>query len=388
MNYNKHIVFAASCVVIFIFGISIITLGATLPQLSAEYQLTEIDKGTLASLLPFGLLVGSLLFGPIVDKYSYKYFLTANVLLILIGFIVIAVGKTFLLLAVAFVLIGTGGGAINGASSALVADLSSDHQENKGANLSLMGTFFGLGALGMPLILSLLSSWLDYRQIIGGIGLFMIFPIIFLLIIRYPAPKQISRISFTHIGKLIRKSILIILSLILFFQSGWESLVNNWVTTYLIEQKHTMEARALGLLTFFVAVFTIGRFVLGFLLQKFNAKLVLLSLSIMALIGSIFLSYTSSELAIILSLTLIGFGLAAGFPVVLGIIGDQFASWSGTAFGIAFTIALCGNIIINYITGLVTNAYQIGAYSWVLISSGLGTTMLIIFSLTTFTKKQ
>ena len=257
MHYNKTLVFAASCVVIFLFGISLITLGATLPQLSAEFNLTEINKGTLASMLPLGILIGSLVFGPVVDKYSYKYFLAVNVFLILLGFLIISFSTSFMHLAIAFVIIGTGGGSLNGASSSLVSDFSDDHNENKGSNLSLMGAFFGLGALGMPLLLNLLSARFDYREIIGGTGLAMIIPIVFLLAIKYPSSKQGSSISISQIGSLIKDSMLILLSLILFFESGWESLLNNWLTTYLIEGKSIVESRALGLLSFFIAAFTV-----------------------------------------------------------------------------------------------------------------------------------
>ena len=157
------------------------------------------------------------MFGPIVDRYSYKYFLATNVFLILLGFLLISFSNSFLYLAIAFVIIGTGGGSLNGASISLVSDFRDDHNENKGSNLSMMGAFFGLGALGMPLLLSLLSSWFDYRQIIGGTAIFMIIPIFFLLLIKYPIPKQSSSISKSHLGSLLKDGMLILLSLILFF---------------------------------------------------------------------------------------------------------------------------------------------------------------------------
>ena len=77
---------------------------------------------------------------------------------------------------------------------------------------------------------------------------------------------------------------------------------------------------------------------------------------------------------------MIGFGLAAAFPVALGIIGDKYAKWSGTAFGIALTIALLGNITINYLTGIITESTDIGAYAWMVIATGFCTTILIIYS--------
>lgn len=387
MNYNKRLVFAASCIVIFLFGISLITLGATLPQLSADYNLSEIDKGTLASILPIGILVGSLIFGPVVDKYSYKYFLVINVFLILVGFLFIAYSKSFVHLVISFMLIGIGGGSLNGASSSLVSDFSDDHNENKGSNISLMGAFFGLGALGMPLLLNLLSSSFSYREIIGGTGVFMILPIIFLLSINYPSPKQSGTISLSHLGGILKDGILIVFSLILFFESGWESLLNNWLTTYLIESKAYSDSNALGALTFFIAVFTVGRFAVGMLLRRYSAKIILTASSTLAVIGSIILPMTESGPVTIFALGLSGLGLAAAFPVVLGIIGDRFVKWSGTAFGIALTIALFGNMLINYLTGIVTESTGMSAYSWMLIITGICTTLLIIISFSRYKKE-
>jgi fucose permease len=387
LTYNRNLVFTASCVVIFLFGVSLITLGATLPQLSAEFDLTEINKGTLASMLPLGILIGSLVFGPVVDKYSYKYFLAANVFLIVLGFLIIYISSTFLHLAIAFVIIGTGGGSLNGASSSLVSDFSDDHKENKGSNLSTMGAFFGLGALGMPFLLNLLSTKLDYREIIGGVGLTMIIPIIFLLVISYPASKQSSSISIPQIKSLVKDSTLLLLAFILFFESGWESLLNNWLTTYLIDSKSIMEARALGFLTFFIAIFTIGRFLVGVLLKRFVPAIVLALSSVIALAGCIILTFSSSEVITYLALSLAGFGLAAAFPVVLGTIGDRFAKWSGTAFGVALTIALLGNMFINYLTGIVTESYGMTSYAWMVIVSGLFTLLLIALSLRRFSER-
>jgi len=92
------------------------------------------------------------------------------------------------------------------------------------------------------------------------------------------------------------------------------------------------------------------------------------------------LSVTSSGFMAAIALGITGFGLAAAFPIVLGIIGDRFVRWSGTAFGIALTIALMGNISINYVTGIITESFEINSYSWVLVITGICTTTLILIS--------
>jgi MFS transporter, FHS family, glucose/mannose:H+ symporter len=66
---------------------------------------------------------------------------------------ILAFAEAFPLIQAAFFLIGFGGGVINGGTNALVADISTGE---KGAKLSLLGVFYGAGALGFPLITRLI----------------------------------------------------------------------------------------------------------------------------------------------------------------------------------------------------------------------------------------
>ena len=63
--------------------------------------------------------------------------------------------------------------------------------------------------------------------------------------------------------------------------------------------------------------------------------------------------------AVTAGLFLSGAGLAPGFPVMLGLISERFESLSGTAFSIAFSIALTGNMLINYLVGIIVHKYGI-----------------------------
>ena len=193
--YNKKLVFSAACVDILVFGIGVISLGSILPYLTEKFVLDDLEKGTLASLFPLGILTGSLVFGPVVDKYSYKNLLSISIFLNILGLELIAWANSFFLLGMAFFLIGWGGGMINGATSALVSDISEDHGENKGANLSLFGVFFGLGALGMPVIISFLSERYETGYIVAGIGFAMLAPLILNLMLTFPKPKQAQSIA-------------------------------------------------------------------------------------------------------------------------------------------------------------------------------------------------
>ena len=59
------------------------------------------------------------------------------------------------ILATAAVVIGFGGGLMNGSANALTADVSA---EGRATGIAFLGVFFGIGALGVPIVLGLLRE--------------------------------------------------------------------------------------------------------------------------------------------------------------------------------------------------------------------------------------
>ncbi len=376
--YKKGLVFAAACLGMLLFGIVMISLGTINTFLTAKFHLNQITVGSLAALLPFGILAGSLVFGPIVDRYSYKNLLIICSLLIFIALEGIAFASSFPVIQISFFVIGFGGGIINGGTNALVADIST---EGKGANLSLLGVFYGIGALGMPAVTGLLSGYYSYESIITGIGLLILVPIVYFIFVKFPVPKQPQGLPIKKGIALIKESSLILLGFILFFESGLEGSVNNWTTTYLNKAIGISTENALFTLTVLAVSLTITRLILGGLLKKIPSYIVLYSCIVSAFIGSIILMTGSSITTALIAMIFLGIGFAAAFPVILGYIGDIYTDLSGTAFSIALVIALVGNTLINYSIGAVSESFGIQKFPVVLIVSLIIMVILLSISL-------
>ncbi len=376
--YNRGLVFSAACIGMLLFGIVLISLGSILPSIIVKFNMDEISTGSLASLLPFGILAGSVIFGPIVDRYGYKNLLIICALFVLLGLEGIAFAGSFLILQISVFLIGFGGGVINGGTNALVADISA---EGKGASLSLLGVFFGIGALGMPAILGLLSQSFNQENIIAGVGLFVLLPIFFFLFVKFPVPKQPQGFPIKKSFSLFKESSLILLGFVLFFESGLEGAVNNWTTTYLQKDINVEPEKALYALSYFVIGMAVTRLILGGLLKKISSYVVLFICIAFALAGLIVISFSQTYGLIVFGLVLLGIGFAAGFPVILGYVGDIYSQFSGTAFSIVLVIALTGNMFINYLIGIVAHNYGIKNFTTVLIVALLLMALLLTFTL-------
>jgi MFS transporter, FHS family, glucose/mannose:H+ symporter len=354
--YKKRLVFWAACLGILLFGMGLITLGSVVPHLREKFQLDEISSGALFSILPFGILVGSLVFGPICDKYGYKLLLSLACIFMFAGFEGIAYAPSHAILKISILFIGLGGGAINGATSALVSDIS---EKDKGANLSLLGVFFGVGALGMPFLLGILENIFNFQQIVATVGIATFFAAVFYLLIKFPPPKQAQGFPLSHSISLIKDSVLMLIAFFLFFQSSFEAIINNWTTTYLTSQVSIQPNKALYALSLFVAGMTAMRLLLGSVFRNTDIKKLWIGAFMMIGVGLIFLAVGKSFLPSVAGLILLGAGLAGGFPLMLGFVGNRYKELSGTAFSLVFVIALLGNMIINYGMGVIAQAYGI-----------------------------
>jgi MFS family permease len=354
--YKKRLVFWAACIGILFFGMAITTLGSVVPQLRIKFHLDDISAGTLFSILPFGILMGSLFFGPFCDRYGYRILLALTCFSMFIGFEGIAYAPSHVILKICIFLFGLGGGAINGATSALVSDIS---EKEKGANLSLLGVFFAIGALGMPFVLGVLENQFSYEIILSIIGLATFIMGVFYLLIKFPPPKHAGGLPVAKSLSLLKDSVLLLIAFFLFFQSAFEGIINNWTTTYLSGYLHISPGKALYALSLSVLGTTVMRLLLGSIFRNTQAKKIWTISFALLFAGLIFLSLGKSFYPAVTGLILIGAGLAAGFPIMLGYVGDRFKELSGTAFSIAFVIALIGNMIINYSMGFIVQKYGV-----------------------------
>ncbi len=359
---TSKLVFYSACLGMLLFGMVMITLGSILPSVVQKFNLAEIEAGSLVSILPFGILAGSILFGPIVDRYGYKSLLIVCSLLVLLGMEGIAYADTLTILNISVFLIGFGGGVLNGATNALVADIS---DETKGANLSLLGVFYGLGALGMPTVLNVLKNVFSTEGIISSVGGFIFIVAVLFFFVPFPKPKLAQGFPIKDGVRLLKSPALLVAGMFLFFTSGMEGIANNWLTSWLEKVRSIDSGNALLALSLLAVSLTISRLFLGRILKIFSTQKIFFITLFTGIAAVSILYVATSFVAILCGIILLGVGMSTGFPLMLGYVAELFSNLSGTAFSVVLVIALTGNMIINYSMGVVSQEH--GMSSWPLL---------------------
>lgn len=375
---NRRALFACACLGMLTFGIVLTTLGAVLPGIVERFGIDKTQAGSLFLLMTFGILAGTLVFGPMVDRYGFKGMLLFGTVLIAIGLEGIAFAPSMGALRIAIAIIGFGGGIINGATNALVADIST---EGKHASLNLLGVFFGIGAVGVPFALAMTSEQFSSASLIAGVGALVAIPFLYIAITPFPEPKHAQGFPIAAAGGLLREPLLLLMGIMLFLESGMEIAVGGWTSTFVNEELAVGPQKALMILSLYWLGMMIGRMTLGTVLRNVRPVSVMFGCIAIGFMGTMLLLFTHNVAAGVLGVFMLGVGFAAAFPTVLGFVGERYAALSGTAFSLVIAIALLGGMFLPWLMGVVADRYGMrGSFVIVPVALVILATLLSILS--------
>lgn len=367
MTYKTNQVFVAACAGLAFFGVAMLSLGPILGQLNAQVD----GANALPATMSIGIILGTILFGPVVDRFGYKYLLIIGSLLALIGLEGLANATEIELLHGSMFMIGFGGGILNGLTNALVSDIYGDNK--RGGRLSILGAFYCVGAL----LWTLLNYYMPDNYIVPLhciSGIMAVF-IVYFCLIQFPKAKPQGSVSFSKSVGLLKYPALILFALILFFQSGFEGASGSFTPKFL-EDSAAMEATAATLsLTWFTVGMLCGRLPLGLIMKKLKDNGTLYLYLSVALVGVVILYLSADVTMAHLAMALIGFGVGATYPVVLAYLGGAFREMSGTAFSIAIFIALCGQFAFNKVVGVM---FDDGGHAYFPLVLALAVVMMMV----------
>lgn len=318
----------------FVFGVVLLLMGSLLPSLEVNY----VQAGSLGSFPLAGILAATILIGPVLDTVGAK-----PVLAVALAMVAGALGlmpslHAYPALAVAALVYGFGGGVLNTATNALVADLSAS---GRGAALNLLGFSFSLGALAAPLLMSTVGGSLGTATVLHILAVCTGVILLPVLIFRFPAPTYAG----THLGELLKvlnNPLVWLFGVLLFFESGSENSMFVWAGKIVGGVFHTTPQRANWALVGVSAAIGVGRLGAAFLLRHLGSRKTMLLSTGIAIAGAL-IAYTSRGFAVaVLGMTVIGLGLASIYPTALGVAGDRFPQRTGTVFGAIMAVSLVG----------------------------------------------
>lgn len=367
----------AACAGMFVFGIVMALLGAVLPSLMGRLHLNTSDIGTLFLAMNAAMLASSLLFGVVMDRFGMKSPLVLGPWLVAIALGIVARATDLSALLFAASLLGIGGGALNGATNTLIADLHEDPR-NKSAALNRLGIFFGFGALFLPFALGALLRWLAPTLLLIDAAVLCAAVGIFASVLRFPVPKQRQAVRISGMAGFLRTPLVIALACLLFFESGVEFTLGGFISTYLMQDIAVASVSlASWILAAYWASIMIARGVMSHIALGADPYRILAFCSLGACIGSILAVLAPTVAVAAIAIVFSGCSLAGIYPAALGIAGSRFESHSGTVFGLLLAVALAGGMTLPWLAGHIGNGYSL---RWVFAMTAISFVAVLLFS--------
>jgi FHS family glucose/mannose:H+ symporter-like MFS transporter len=345
---------AACCAGMLVFGIVMALLGAVLPHLSARIGFDLAQAGQLFLVMNLCMLLCSLGIGPAMDRYGMKAPMILGPLAVGAALIAFALAPNFGWLLGAAALLGIGGGALNGSTNTLTADLNPD-AGRKNAALNLLGVFFGFGALLLPFGIGSLLERLGLGAILSIATILCGAAAVFSALLRFPHAKQSAGVNAGDVLRFLRVPMVWGLAVLLFCESGNEFLLGGYISTYLTRAIHLPLAAASYALAGFWAAIMLARALSSRVLLRVPGPRVILLSAAVSTLASVALVLAGGTPAAVVAVVVLGFSLAGIYPTALGIAGAKFERHSGTVFGILFTIALSGGMLFPWAVGQIAN---------------------------------
>lgn len=336
-----------------VYGVVLALLGSILPLMGERIHFDLAQAGNLFLGMNFSMLVSMLSLGVLMDWLGKKPILVGGSLAVAVSLLLISGASSYRALLWGVLLLGIGGGALNGAANTLVADFERDPR-GKASALNLLGVYFGIGALSLPFIMGAGLKGLGLAPILYLALVFSLVPGFVFLGLTFP-PLPTNRTSpWAEAVQLIRNPLVLLLGFLLFFESGNEFIVGGYASTYFKSRMGSSISGASYILAGYWLALMLGRVISSRLLLRANSlTLVRVSAVGSAVGGMVLLMATSAPLATA-GVVLLGLSFASIFPTTLGMAGSRFEACSGTVFGILFGIALSGGMTLPWAVGQIS----------------------------------
>jgi MFS transporter, FHS family, glucose/mannose:H+ symporter len=339
---------------IFVFGIVLAVLGAILPSLFLSIQLNPAQAGSLFLFLNLGALMVTLAGGPSFDRFGYRRILILSSLLATAGAVILGLAGHYEALCVGSFVLGLGGGGLNLGTNALVSEL---YPSREGVALNRLGVFFGLGTLFIPLCIGLLLNAFGLKTILLLAGAVALLPAMMYFFLPFPSAKHAAGFPFREAASLLRSPFVLLLGILLFFQSGNEMTTGGWLTTFLVERRSLSPATASFFLSAFWGALVIGRFTAGLVLGRVSPPRLVQVGALGSAFSILLLLVSPNSWLAALAVSSVGFFMAFIFPTVMGQASNRYPALAGTVLGLLMGIALTGGMLAPWLTGIMVDTY-------------------------------
>ncbi len=342
----------------FVNGAMVLAVGAVLPYIIQEAQLSYGLAGGLLSTFAIGNLLASFVNPLMAAKLGRKATIVLLSSLIPITWFAISLLPSVMVMYVLFILMGIGRGSVSIINNAVV----NDNSDGKPAALNFLHMSFAVGAFVSPFLTStFIRLGFGWRIIV-----YIIVVATSLSCVGYASmnlnharpQKEDSQLKDHKKDKrrkpFYKSAVFYIMGLLLFLYLGLENCVNGWFVTYFKSMEIMSTAYATNLVSITWIMVMLGRLLTAKLSQKIDKNKLIMVYCIATAFFFVLLVATSNLVVITIAIIGLGFFFAGIYPTSISSVG-AVVKGDDTGMSMFLAMAALGGIITPQIVGIVAD---------------------------------
>jgi MFS transporter, FHS family, L-fucose permease len=340
-------------------------VGVAVGYIKHDFELTDKQAQLLPSMIFVWFFVLSVPTGILMGKYGKKTILQVGIVLTALGMLVPLVQYSYPLMLASFVFLGIGNTIVQVALNPLLHDVVPGNKYS--SYLSTTQFIKAICSLSGPIIATGMAAYLGnwklvflvylVSSVISGLWLYF-------TKITEEQSKQ-SSASFSTCFSLLKNRFVLIMVLGIFLYVGAEVAMNTNIVGFLQNRfGNSLEDASLGISIFFTALM-IGRFSGAVLLQWISAGKFFAITSLLSLLGTIGMLFSTSLMISKVLIFIIGLGFANVFPLIFSITVGKLPERVNEISGLMI-MAIVGGAIVPPLMGFISSNFGLTA-SFILI---------------------
>lgn len=357
LDKREKFILNAVFYVFFVNGIFAMVMGSLLPLISREYGLSDTLSGSLISAHSLGNLAAGFVAGILPLYLGRKRSIVMLSSFVVIGFTLMIVTGSPLLLLVAFLFTGISRGSVSNFNNTMVNEVS----DSSPSALSFLHSVFAVGAILAP-ILVIFST-----KIAGDNGWrlsAMIIVVLTSLSVFFFSRMEMKEKVAVKEGKkgyeFLKSQVFWVHAGILFFYLAGEATINGWIVKYFVDANIMSIGYAQGLASMLWMAILAGRLAVSFYGDRIKKETLLLVTTTGTVLFYFLLLSTTNVTLITIAIFGIGLSMAGIYPTTVSKVGKTIKDFP-MAMGVLLLLGGVGAIVMPILTGALSDAFGIYA---------------------------
>lgn len=325
--------------------------GVFIPLFKADFAINDTSIGVMLFVSSIGYIIFTYLGGELCERIGQKKVFSLGFILILISLILLYFSYRYPVLLIAMFIMNTGLALTAIAVNTIVPLLFISFQA---ILMNLTHFCYGLGSTFAQRVSGLLiNQGVNWRSIYLMEAVLVIFLLAGFNFIKLPEPHKDKAKNSISIKSVLKNKLVYLYIFALGFYVFAEVGTGNWFVNFIKRVYSYNESQSSFYLSLFFGIFTIGRLVGGFIVEKtgyLNTVIVSLIIAFAIFLTGIL---TGEKGLVVISVS--GFFFAIAFPTIVLSIRKVFTENGAYITGIILTCSSIVNMVLNLFIGILND---------------------------------